>query len=422
MAAKKWTILVYLAGDNNLDEDGARDIAEMAKVGSTNDINVVVQFDRAGTVGTQRFYITKGGGYDKDSIANLGETNTGDPKVLIDFLKWGITTYPAERYMAVLWNHGSGWNEDEIYDKALKLSPEKDKLLPTSKRVFREKKIRKTMFSTSLEEILKQEPSVRAILYDDESKDFLDNAEMKNVLSEAAKFTPNKRFDIIGFDACLMNTIEVDFQLKDTARIIVGSEETEPGAGWPYDKVLAAIAANPNMSPEEFATVIVDSYIKSYDSGVNSEPVTMAAVNLEKIPAVIASINKWADLLKKNISNKETFYTVLQCGEMVQKFYYQTYKDIFDFSRILKESSKSKDIQDASAAVMEILKPGDGNFVIAAKSLTSNMGKAHGVSIYFPGRQSYLKYYDKLDFSRKSKWDGFVKAYQKTYDTIRGAI
>jgi len=120
----------------------------MAKVGSTNDINVVVQFDRAGTVGTQRFYITKGGGYDKDSIANLGETNTGDPKVLIDFLKWGITTYPAERYMAVLWNHGSGWNEDEIYDKALKLSPEKDKLLPTSKRVFREKKIRKTIVRT----------------------------------------------------------------------------------------------------------------------------------------------------------------------------------------------------------------------------------------------------------------------------------
>lgn len=204
---------------------------------------------------------------------------------------------------------------------------------------------------------------------------------MKNVLSEAAKFTPNKRFDIIGFDACLMNTIEVDFQLKDTARIIIGSEETEPGAGWPYDKVLAAIAENPNMSPEDFATVIVDSYIKSYDLGANGEPVTMAAVNLEKIPTVMASINKLADLLKKNISNKETFYTVLQCGEMVQEFYYQTYKDIFDFSKILKESSKSKDIQDASAAVMEVLKPGDGNFVIAAKSLASNMANAHGVSI-----------------------------------------
>ncbi len=59
MATKKWTILVYLAGDNNLDEDGARDLAEMAKVGSNNDINIVAQFDRAGTDGTQRLYITK---------------------------------------------------------------------------------------------------------------------------------------------------------------------------------------------------------------------------------------------------------------------------------------------------------------------------------------------------------------------------
>jgi len=419
MTTKKWTILVYLAGDNNLDEDGVRDIAEMAKVGSTNDINIIAQFDRAGTLGTQRFYITKGGGYEKDSIANLGETDTGDPKVLIDFLKWGITTYKAERYMAVLWNHGSGWNEDEVYDKALRLSPDKETIRPTLKRAFREKRIRKTMFSTSLEEILKQTPAVRGILYDDESRDFLDNAEMKNVLAEAAKLIPNKRFDIIGFDACLMNTLEVDFQLKDMARVIVGSEETEPGAGWPYDKVLGAIAQNPDMSPEDFGKVIVDSYVKSYDNGANSEPVTMSAVNLDKITAIMSGINKWATVLKKNISNKETFYTVLQCSEIVQKFYYQTYKDTFDFAKVLKESSKIKDIQDASAALIKALEPGDNNFVIASKTLTSNMANAHGVSMYFPGRQSYLKYYNKLDFSKKSKWDEFIKAYQKTYDTMR---
>ena len=418
MATKKWTILVYLGGDNNLDEDGARDLAEMAKVGSNKDINIVAQFDRAGTVGTQRFYITKGGGYPKDSIENLGETNTGDPRVLIDFLKWGITTYPAEHYMAVLWNHGSGWNEDDVYDKAVKVSPEKKKFLPTSKRAFRAKRIKKTFFSTTMDEILEQPAAVRAILYDDESKDFLDNAEMKNVLTETAKLIPNKRFDIVGFDACLMNTIEVAYQLKDTAKVIVGSEETEPAAGWPYDRVLAALAAKPSMSPPELGKTIVDLYIKSYDMGARSEPVTMAAVNLDKIPAVVSSMDKWAVALKNKIMPQDTFNTVLISSEKAQRFEFDTYKDIFDFAKLIKEKSKIKAIQAASAGLMDALKPADNNYVIASKSLTPKMANAHGVSIYFPGRQSYTKYYDKLDFAKKSKWDEFIKAYQKAYDTL----
>ncbi len=418
MATKKWTVLVYLAGDNNLDEDGARDLAEMAKVGSNNDINIVAQFDRAGDAGTQRLYITKGGGYPRDGIANLGETNTGDPKVLIDFLKWGISTYPAEKYMAILWNHGSGWNEDDVYDRAMKVSPEKEKFTPLSKRAIRERRIKKTMFSTTMDEILSQAAPMRAILYDDESKDFLDNKEMKNVLTEGAKLTPGKRFDIIGFDACLMNTIEVAYQLKDTAKVIVGSEETEPGAGWPYDKVLGALATKPSMSPQELGKVIVDSYVKSYDMGAHSEAVTMSAVNPDKISSVVSSMDKWAMALTKNIMSQDTFNTVLICSEKAQKFYYQTYKDIFDLARLLKEKSGVKEIQDASAGVMDALKPADNNYVLASKTLTPQMANAHGASIYFPGRQSYTKYYDNLDFAKKSKWDEFIKAYQKAYDTL----
>lgn len=416
MTTKKWTVLVYLAGDNNLDEDGARDLAEMAKVGSNKDINVVAQFDRAGTVGTQRLFITKGGGYPKDSIADLGETNTGDPKVLIDFLKWGISTYPAEKYMAVLWNHGSGWDEEDVYERAVKVSPEKEKF--ARRAIIRGKRIKKTMFNTSLDEILSQPAPERAILYDDESRDFLDNKEMKKVLTEGAKLIPGNRFDLIGFDACLMNTIEVAYQLKDTAKVIVGSEETEPGAGWPYDKMLAALSAKPSMSPQELGKVIVDSYIKSYDKGANSEPVTMSAVNPDKISSVTSSLDKWALALKKNIMSQETFNTVLICSEKAQKFYYQTYKDIFDLARLIKEKSTVKEIQDTSTGLMDALKPGDNNYVLASKTLTPQMGNAHGASIYFPGHQSYTKYYDKLDFAKKSKWDEFVKAYQKAYDTL----
>lgn len=416
METKKWTIMVYLAGDNDLDEDGARDIAEMAKVGSSSHVNIIAQFDRAGEAGTQRFFITKDGGYPKDSIENLGETNTGDPKVLLDFLKWGIEKFPAKHYMAVLWNHGSGWNEDEVYEKAIKFCPETRELSPATKRNFREYRIKKALFSTTIEEILKQPAADRAILYDDESKDFLDNMEMKNVMTEAAKLLPEKQFDILGFDACLMNTIEVAFQLKQTARIIVGSEETEPNAGWPYDKVLGAIVENPDMSPEHFSKVMVDSYIKSYDKGNDSDPVTLSALNSGKIEGVMTAINKFAVALKKNISDRNIFYKLLTITYDVQKFYYPTYKDLSDFAKLLNERMDVKEIKDSSQAVMDIIEPGDNNFIIASGNLTSSMSSAHGVSIYLPVRETYLKYYNKLDFAKKSKWDEFVKAYQKEYD------
>ena len=416
MVTKKWTILVYLAGDNDLDEDGARDIAEMAKVGSNKDLNIIAQFDRAGSVRTQRFYIKKGGGYPKDSVMDLGETNTGDPEVLLDFLKWGIQKYPAEHYMAILWNHGSGWNEDNVYEKAIKFCPEKRKLSATIKRNFRERGIKKALFSTTVEEILKNPASDRAILYDDESKDFLDNMELKKVLAEAAKLLPEKQFDILGFDACLMNTIEVAFQLKDIAKIIVGSEETEPNAGWPYDKLLGALAAKPDMTPSDFSKIIVDSYVESYDKGADSEPVTLSAINPEKMDDVLTAVNKLALALNNNVSDRDTFYKVLKITYDVQQFYYPTYKDLFDLAKLLDERIDVKEIKDSAQAVMDILQPGDDDFIIASGNLTKSMSGAHGVSIYFPVRETYLKYYSKLDFSKKSKWDNFVKAYQKEYD------
>jgi hypothetical protein len=42
----KWTFMVYMAGDNNLDGAALRDIAEMAQAGSTKEVNILVQLDR----------------------------------------------------------------------------------------------------------------------------------------------------------------------------------------------------------------------------------------------------------------------------------------------------------------------------------------------------------------------------------------
>ena len=69
--------------------------------------------------------------------------------------------------------------------------------------------------------------------------------------------------DIIGFDACLMGMVEVAYQLEGNADIILGSEELEPGDGWPYDTILTELVVTPTMSSSLFASKIVDAYYAS---------------------------------------------------------------------------------------------------------------------------------------------------------------
>src|SRR5205085_3136365 len=116
---RKWTVLVYLAGDNSLDGAGLVDLAEMKKVGSGDQLAIVAQFDRAKGKGeTRRYFLQKGTKLDKDAVAALGETDMGDPAVLKDFLAWGGKNYPADNTMVVIWNHGAGWDDTNIYRSA----------------------------------------------------------------------------------------------------------------------------------------------------------------------------------------------------------------------------------------------------------------------------------------------------------------
>src|SRR6266498_5914466 len=83
-ATKRWTVLAWIAGDNNLDSYGLSDIKEMKRVGSTKDVDVVAQFDRRGNGKTYRYHLRKGTPLASDVVQELGETDCGDPAVAID--------------------------------------------------------------------------------------------------------------------------------------------------------------------------------------------------------------------------------------------------------------------------------------------------------------------------------------------------
>ncbi len=399
---KQWTMLAYLAGDNNLDSAGVEDMAEMAKVGSTPNVDAVVQFDRAGKKSiTARYHVSKGGGcVEKDRVMVLPETNTGDPQVLIDFIAWGIQNYPAQHYLLVVWNHGSGWSEDDVYRHTGVTRGD----LPQAKALTRSP-LRRALFSTTIEQVVR--PNIRGIAYDDSARDFLDNAELKKCLQAAYAQTGGRKVDVLGFDACLMNMVEVGYQLKDTVTIAVGSEETEPGAGWPYDLILSALAKKPSLTPVQLGQTIVQQYYKSYLD--TSEAVTQSALNLARIDGLAGVVDKLADALIANLTTdvKKAIAKVLR---NCQRFYYPSYLDLYDMARLLKEYITVPAIKTAAQGVMSALRTSATKGVIVAnKRLGSAVARAKGVSIYFPSGD-VSPFYSHLDYA-SHRWDEFLQAY-----------
>src|SRR3990170_7245992 len=117
-AVADWTFLIYLDADNNLESVGILDFLEMASVGSSAQVNIIVQFDRSVGFDTlfgdwatvKRFRVTQGiTPTPANALVDLGELDMADPATLVDFVSWGVATYPARHYFLDLWDHGFGW-------------------------------------------------------------------------------------------------------------------------------------------------------------------------------------------------------------------------------------------------------------------------------------------------------------------------
>lgn len=361
----KWTFMVYIAGDNNLDPAALKDIAEMAKVGSSEDLNIVVQLDRARDRKTRRFYITKGGGYQKDCVETFDETNTGDPAVLEEFILWGMEKYPASRYALVIWNHGGGWWDE----------PERAR---------------------------------RNIAYDDSSDgDSLNNQELQDVLDKVAQIRGNK-IDILGMDACLMAMVEVAYQLRDSVKITVGSEEEEPFEGWPYDRVLDILKNRPRLGTATVGRNIVKEYIKSYQG--KGEDVTQSAFNLYSIEDAVCKLDALSQDLITGLEDREVFDAVAYARDYSPKFFHDNYIDLYRFVQVLKDRCSQEGIKDKAGDLLMALKPGSKRAIIYQRRLGRRLKHTHGMSIYFPSSEINPKYRE-LDFYRDCKWGELIEKF-----------
>jgi hypothetical protein len=382
--AAQWTWLVYMAGDNNLEDAGREDLAEMKRVGSTAEVNILVQFDTEENE-TTRYRIEKNRA---KVLQRLPGVDCGDPKVLTQFIQWGIKIYPAQHYLLDVWNHGGGWENlpaDFDYDTIRLAKP---------RRAAKLNRVKRALFRTTVKKIDKRPWQERAIAIDCGSHDYLDNQELRNGVYKA--LPAGRKLDILGCDACLMNMLEIAYEMKETAAFMVGSEETEPGAGWPYAAILKGLVAKPTMSPANLAKTIVTEYGKYYQK--TRETATQSALDLAQIPSAAAAVNELVG--------------VLLARDQAQKFEMPEYVDLADFAEQLAQRLPQY-IRVAAAAkkLLTALSPTTGTgLVIHNATCGPKVHRAHGVSIYFPHKEDYSPDYSDLAFSKDGKWQTFLKA------------
>ena len=428
----KWTFMVYMAGDNGkirrpdsrllmepMENAGLRDIREMQDVGSSDQVAILAQFDTLAENATYRLYIGPGGRTDEQA---LPEQNTGDPNSLRDFIVWGMTTYPAERYAVVLWNHGTGWKEDDIYafakQKQMRIAAEQGEVRGALTRSLGDDTGRRrpggSFFLKSAAQVIGiEDPNVRGMFYDDGSMDFLDNAEMKRALAEARALT-GKRGDLLGLGAFLMSMFEVAHQMKDQAAYLVGSQEIEPMDGWPYDVVLGELVRNPDMAAADLAKLIVRAYGKSLVGGSRGtgEGITQSAIDLGALEPVAGGLKKLATELKRSLQAGDPLMdgAFFRAGSGVVRFFDRDYVDLKDYLTLIKRwySGSDQDVRDAVDQTLAALDAADRPVILANFAAgPSPYERATGLSIYVPQMNRYSGYYDKLDCASIG-WNDFI--------------
>ncbi|MFX1512272.1 MAG: clostripain-related cysteine peptidase, partial [Promethearchaeota archaeon] len=198
---KSWTFMVYMDGDNDLEEVAITDFNEMEyglyQSGLAEEMNVVIIFDRHSNydssngnwVETRYYQIDPDNNLDMNiestMISNLGEINMGHPNTLTNFITWALTNYPADHSALVFWDHGNG---------------------------------------------------IDSLCIDETNGDSLTYAEIYDGLV-AVNNTLNEslHFDFIGADICFGQLLEVTWQLRNFTDYYVASEASEPTEGWAYD-------------------------------------------------------------------------------------------------------------------------------------------------------------------------------------------
>lgn len=424
-ASKDMTLLVYMVNNNNLNNFGHDNFNQMLHVGSTPFVNVLLQMDDFGKKTATRYYIQQNNAIVDASGQHVGLSGT--PENLYDFMKWGITQFPAQYYGLIISNHGSGIKDDAIWGRLF--LQYKDEFFVINKATGLlefDKHLAETRIAALRE-------SARGIGYNDETQQYLNNQDLKNTLDKVSlELLAGQKLDIICFDACCMSMVEIASEIKDAAKIMVGSQNVEPGDGYDYAALLRRFVQQ-CVRPVDFARHVVDMYTWKYCN--NYADYTQSAIDMYNFELLEQNISTVAGYLCTLIKTKDfasMLKNIRQSKFTTTEFYDKDYIDILHFyESLLTRCGQMYDFKTTKGShnkalnfclwgyerTLNRLKKSLENGILMLRSVKiqnsagRNLPCASGLSIYFPQQDIHLSY-PRTQFAQTTKWLQFLVDYQ----------
>ena len=333
-AQAKWTVLLYMCGTDLESQGGAAtdNLLELENIQYNDEVNFIIE--TGGTAYWQNDLIDAN--YiqryksDQDGLTLLDEqelTSMGDPSTLSDFLSWGTENYPADKYMVLFWNHGggsiSGVEFDEVFDYDSLTLPE---------------------------------------------------------LGEAFA-AADQQFEVIGFDTCLMSTLENASTLEPYANYMVASEEYEPGGGWDYTGWTQYLMDNPNSDGVNLGREICDTYYNKCMLYGEEAMATLSVVDLQKIPDLVTAFDSMAGEMTEITSEITSLQNYVRGAIRAENFGGNTdeegYTNMVDLGD-LTINTKSVVSNTAETVLGSLFK------AVIYEVHGSTRAHANGLSVFFP--------------------------------------
>ena len=323
------TIMVYMCGTDLESKYGmaTNDLKEMSDATLSDQVNIIAytggcrQWKTNGiSNSTNQIWQVKKGGM------NLLEENMGngamtDPANLTTFIKYCAENYPANRQMLIFWDHGGGSLSGYGYDETHASSG--------------------SMTLSGIQSALK-------------------NA--------------GEKFDFIGFDACLMATVETDLMISNYADYIIASEETEPGVGWYYTNWLTDLSGNTSMPTIEIGKKIIDDFVDVCDRSCRGQKTTLSIVDLAELSQTLPDDFRAFSQSTSGLIAQKQYNVVSDARVSSREFAQSSHIDQID----LVNFAKNLNTEEGNALAQTLLS------AVKYNRTSSNMTNAYGVSVYFP--------------------------------------
>ena len=367
------TIMVYLCGTDLESKAGmaTADLQEMAAATISDNVNIIVYTggckswkNTSVSSKVNQIYQVKSGGI-KLLESDMGSVPMTDPNTLTTFIKYCGNNYPANRYDLIFWDHGSG--------------------------------------------------SLGGYGYDEKNASY---GSMSLAGIDSAIKNSGIKFDFIGFDACLMATVENALMLSDYGDYMIASEETEPGVGWYYTNWITALSKDPSMSTLNIGKNIVDDFVDVCAAKCSGQKATLSVVDLAEAAATVpAPLAEFSEGTTELISTVDGFAKVSSARNVTKEFAQSSKIDQIDFIHFAKllDTKESNELAEVLTSCVKY------------NRTERSIKNANGLSIYFPYKKasktsSMVSTYDAIgmDAGYSKCIQAFAESEQSNQTTLNG--